>query len=114
MLQLFGTIDPPDAVQKYINLGNNQAGSGLIVFISNLLKFAGIIGGIYLVVQFILAGYGYISANGDPKRTEAAWAQIWQSLLGIVIIASAFVLAGVVGRITGINILNPTIYGPGP
>jgi len=32
----------------------------------------------------------------------------------MVIIASAFIIAGVIGRITGINILNPTIYGPNP
>ena len=114
MIGIFGNIQAPDAIQKYIALGNGQAGSGLLVFLSNLFKLAGVIGGIYMVFQIIIAGYSYLSANGDPKNTEKAWAQIWQSLLGMVIIGSAFVLAGVIGRITGINILNPTIYGPGP
>ena len=114
MIGIFGDILPPPAIQKYQQLGNGQAGSGLIVFMSNLFKRAGAIGGIYLVFQLIIAGYAYLSANGDPKNTEKAWNQIWQSLLGMVIIASAFIIAGVIGRITGINILNPTIYGPGP
>jgi uncharacterized protein (DUF927 family) len=65
-----------------------------------------------MVIQIIMAGYMYISANGDPKKTEQAWAKIWQAVLGFVIVAVAFVLAAVVGRITGVNPLTPTIYGP--
>jgi hypothetical protein len=60
----------------------------------------------------IFAGFQYISASGDVKKTEAAWAQIWQSLVGLLIISAAFIIAGLVGRLTGINILTPTIYGP--
>jgi len=43
---------------------------------------------------------------------EAAWAKIWQSLLGLLVIASSFVLAGLAERLTGINIINPDIHGP--
>lgn len=105
MIGLFGTIQNPT---KYAS----DQGSGLFTFLSNIFKLATAIGGIYLIVQIILAGFQYISASGDVKKTEAAWAQIWQSLLGLVIIAAAFIIAGVVGRLTGINILTPTIYGP--
>lgn len=87
-------------------------GEGLFKFLGNILKFAGTIGGIYMIIQLILAGYGYINANGDPKATSTAWSQIWQSILGMVIIASAFVIASVVERFTGIKILAPVIYGP--
>ncbi len=87
-------------------------GQGLFVFLGNVLKLVGTIAGIYMVIQIILAGFTYISANGDPKKTELAWTQIWQSVLGIVIIASAFVIASVVERITGIKIISPVIYGP--
>lgn len=105
MLGLFGTIENPT---KY----SSTQGSGLFDFISNILKFAGVAAGIYFIVQIILAGYQYLSANGDSKKTEQAWAQIWQSLLGIIIISAAFIIAGLIGRLTGINILNPEIYGP--
>ncbi len=87
-------------------------GEGLFKFLGNVLKFAGTIGGIYMIIQMILAGYAYISAAGDPKATATAWAQIWQSIVGMVIIASAFVIASVVERFTGIKILSPVIYGP--
>jgi hypothetical protein len=109
MFAIFGNIAPP------LNNGLFTAGSqgqGLFLFISNLLKITGIIGGIYMVFQFIFAGYMYLSAEGDVKKTTLAWAKIWQSILGFVIIASAFVLASLVERVTGIKILNPEINGP--
>lgn len=105
MLGIFGTISNPT------NYASDQ-GSGLFTFFSNAIKFISVVAGLFMIAQLIFAGFQYISANGDVKKTEQAWAQIWQSLLGLVIISAAFVIAGVVGRLTGINILTPTIYGP--
>jgi hypothetical protein len=90
---------------------NTEGGEGIFLLITDLLKIAGYVAGIFFLIQMILAGYGYISANGDPKKTEAAWAKIWQSLIGIIIVASAFIIASVVGYFLHIDILNPTIYG---
>jgi len=107
MIGIFGNITNPTKYGTDIDKGQ-----GLFTFLSNVFKFAAVAGGIYLIIQIILAGFDYISASGDVKKTEAAWAKIWQSLLGLVIISSAFIIAGVVGRLTGINILSPEIYGP--
>jgi len=111
MLSIFGNINPPEGVSDYIT----KAGSGgdaLFLFINNSIKMAGVIAGIYAVIQFIMAGYTYISANGDPKMTEKAWTMIWQSMLGLLVIGASFILAAVVGKLTGINPLEPQIYGP--
>ena len=107
MAGIFGNITAPSQLSKYSSAGTQ--GQGLFLFLSNLFKFTGVIAGIFMVFQIIFAGYMYISANGDPKKTEQARTKIWQSLLGIVIVSAAFALAAVVGRLTGINILNPTI-----
>jgi len=104
---IFGNIQAPSQLSKYSSAGSE--GQGLFLFLSNAFKFAGVIAGIILVVQFITAGYMYISANGDSKKTEQAWAKIWQAILGLVIVASAFTLAAVIGRLLGFDILNPTI-----
>jgi len=109
MFAIFGTIDKP-LNNALFNSGSQ--GQGLFLFISNLFKVVGVIAGIYMVFQFIFAGYMYLSAEGDVKKTLLAWTKIWQSVLGFVIIASAFVLAALIGRITGINILAPEINGP--
>lgn len=106
MLGIFGTISNPT------NYTSNQ-GSGLFTLISNILKLAGVIAGLFFVVQIIMAGFSYMSANGDQKKVDLAWAKIWQSLIGLLIVGGAFVLASVVGRIFGIDIINPTIVGPG-
>ena len=60
MLQIFGTItDPTNSKSK--------DGSGLFDLLSNIFKLAGVVAGIFFIVQLILAGYAYLSANGDPK-----------------------------------------------
>lgn len=102
---IFGTINNPTAFA-------GDGVTGFFSFLSTIFKLAGTLAGLYFIVQIIFAGYKYISANGDEKRTALAWATIWQSLIGIIIVGSAFVIASVIGTLFGINILNPTISGP--
>jgi len=85
---------------------------GFFDFLSVIFKLAGAAAGIFFVVQIIIAGFGYLGASGDEKKTAKAFATIWQSIIGLLIVASAFVIASVIGNIFGLNILNPTIYGP--
>ena len=103
-MAIFGNITNPT---KFA-----EGPAGFFNFLNTIFKLAGTIAGIYFVVQIILAGFTYLSANGDEKKTAAAWATIWQSLIGIAIVASAFIIASVIGKVTGIDPLNPTIYGP--
>ncbi|MDD2483325.1 MAG: hypothetical protein PHE32_00635 [Candidatus Shapirobacteria bacterium] len=108
MIGIFGNIQAPKAIQDFENAGGG-GGNGIFVFLSAIFKLAGTIAGIYFVIQIIIAGYTYLSANGDEKKTAQAWATIWQSLIGIVIVASAFVLTNTIGHWLGLNILNPEI-----
>ena len=108
MAGIFGNVEAP-LNNAYFT---GEKGSGLFLLLSNIFKIAGTIAGIFFVVQIIMAGYAYISANGDPKKTEAAWAKIWQSIIGLLIVAGAFVLASIIGNLFGIDILNPVISGP--
>lgn len=108
MMGIFGNITPP-LNNPYFNAPRGQ---GLFLFLGNIFKLVAVIAGIFMVFQFITAGYTYISANADPKKLEAAWNKIWNSILGLVIIASAFVLTSLVERFTGLKILNFQIWGP--
>ena len=110
MAGILGNIEAPVADNPYFTAGTQ--GEGLFLLLSNIFKLAGAIAGIFFVVQIILAGYGYLSSSGDPKKTEAAFAKIWQSLIGLLIVSGAFVLASFIGKILGIDILNPIISGP--
>lgn len=95
----------------------NISGSpgGLILFFSNILRLTFVIAGIYAFINFIIAGYGYMSAGGDSKAIASAWARIWQSLVGLVIIVGSFAFAALLGQVLfgdPTYILSPTIYGP--
>lgn len=105
MFGLLGNISNPT---KYSSTNNE----GLFTFISNIFQFAGVIAGIVFIIRIILAGYSYLSTSGDPKKFQQASDTIFQSILGLLIISSAFIITGLLGRFTQIDILNPTIYGP--
>lgn len=72
---------------------------GLQQIISIVLRSLIVVAGIYAVINIVLAGISYISAAGDSKRIGEATAKIWHSILGLVVAAGAFVLAGVIGEI---------------
>lgn len=123
MLSLFikkvfaqGVSDVVGTVQNpLIGPYGTAAGGGLILFFSNLLRlvFAG--AGIFALLNFITAGYQYMSAGGDTKALGAAWSRIWQTLWGLVILVGSFAMAALFGYLIFGNpmfILNPKVYGP--
>lgn len=104
----FGTVDNP--------LGYGDAfGGGLIILFNNILRlvFAG--AGVFAFIKILMAGFGFLNAGGDPKKIESAWASIWQTIIGLAIIISAFAIAAIIGQIffgSATAILNPRIYRP--
>lgn len=89
---------------------------GLINFISNVIKFVTIAAGLFAFINLIIAGFTYISAGSDAKKTAEAWSRIYMSLIGMVIIVGSYAIAGVMGMIffgSPTAILSPVIYGPG-
>lgn len=112
-MDIIGKIKVPEAIQS---LSPEGSPSGLITLFNNILRLLIVIAGIYALLNFILAGYDFISAGGDPKKIDAAWAKIWQSLVGLLIIVISFLLAALIGKLlfgSADAILNPKIYGPG-
>ena len=110
---IFGKIEPPEALKKLYPGGGPE---GMIVLFNNILKLLVVGAGIWALFNFILAGYEFMGAAGDPKKVELAWAKIWQSMVGLLIIAGSFALAGLLGLLLFGNataILKPVIYGPG-
>lgn len=109
MLQIFGTIEPPDFI-------DDPTTAGLITFISNLVIFLITIAGLYVFFNLILAGYQFISGGGDAKAISSAWSKIYQSIIGLAIVAASLLITAVVSLVIfgdATFILNPTIYGPG-
>lgn len=72
---------------------------GIVSFLNTILKLVFIAAGIWAFFNFIIAGFVFMSAGGDAKKVASAWDRIWQSLLGLVIIVSSFLVAAIVGLI---------------
>ncbi len=94
----YGEITPPPELRSLIVKGGG-AGGGLVVLINNLIKILIVAAGLFAVFNFITAGYQLLASGGDPKKVEEAWTKIWHSLLGVVIIAAAFLLAALAGQL---------------
>lgn len=116
MLSLFGDITNPFDT---LSPGNYTGGEGqdLITLVGNLVRLLIVVAGVYVLFNLIMAGYIYISAGGDPKNITRAWEKIWQSLLGLVIIAASFILAVIIGYVVygpsnASILINPPIFGP--
>lgn len=98
MLNIFGTIKHP-----YINSGggtySDLTGGGLISLISNILNLLIILAGIFTLVNLILAGYGYLTSSNEPQKISNAGNKILQSVIGLAIVASTFVIASLLGLV---------------
>lgn len=95
--------------------GYSSVFGGFGLLVTSLLRLVFVAGGILSLFNFIVAGFQYMNAGGDSKAMSAAWARIWHSLLGLVVIVGSFALTAVVGQVLFGNanfILNPTIIGP--
>lgn len=112
---MFGNIKNPFGSTIY--KGDIQSGNfGMILLLNNIIKLITIVAGLFAFFQFITAGFQFINAGGDSKAISQAWNKIWQAILGLVIVAGAFVLAAIFGYLIFGDptiFLNPKLTGAG-
>ena len=109
-VDIFGTINKPIST-KYGSIGTPDL--GLVSFVNNLLGLVTTIAGIFVIVNFIIAGYQYLSSNGEAQKILAAGNKILQSAIGIGLVAIAYVIAAIVGKILfndPTRLLQPGIF----
>lgn len=112
---IFGTINAPQGVAEY----NTAAGGGigLLIFLSRIVQFVFIIGGLVVVYNFISAGFVYLTSEGDSKAHEKVKNQVTYSVIGLVMLVLSFGFASLLGALffgDPTFFLNPTIQGPTP
>lgn len=69
-------------------------------FIAVIFEFAGII----LFVMFIIAGFKFITSQGDPKALEGAKGTLTHAIIGLVVLVLAFVILVLIKTITGVDV----------
>lgn len=85
---------------------------GPVILMNSVLKIVFIIAGLWAFINFIIAGYGFMSAGGESKNISKAWDRIWQSFIGLLFIVGSFLLAAIAGVLLFHDptaILQPTL-----
>jgi len=107
----FGSVNLPAGLSQY--------GSDPGIAFGKLIQFALrgliVIAGLYALFNLIFAGYAFMSAGDDSKKVAGAWAQIWQTFLGLAVAAGSFILAAIIGKLIFDDwgfLLKPTIPTP--
>ncbi len=111
LAQNIGRINPPDAISGY----SSAEGEGIFALLNNIMKLMIVGAGLFALFNFITAGYQFISAGGDTQKINDAWNKIWQSMLGVLIAAGSFTIAGLLGKLVfgeWTAIISPEITGP--
>lgn len=115
---MFGEIKSPfDTGQSFEDASvYSSVKTGLPKLLSVGLTMIAVIAGIYTLILIVFAGFEYITASGEPEKIQKAWQKITQSLVGLLIIASAFAISAIIGLIFFNDVgfvFKPIIYGPG-
>jgi hypothetical protein len=86
--------------------------------VSAVISMFLIVGGFVVFFQFLLAGFAFISSEGDPQKLAKARNKIIWAFIGLVILASAFGLIMLAQSMLGVCFgfgceLNPSELYPG-
>lgn len=107
----FGTVTLPAGLGKF----GSEPGPAFGKLIQFGLRALIVGAGIYALFNLVLAGYSFMSAGDDSKKVAGAWAQIYQTLIGLAFAAGAFVLAAIFGQLlfgNALFLLQPSIPTP--
>lgn len=114
-----GGVTPPGKIATYNALagGTSTSGIGILMFASKLINLFAIICGIWSMFNFLYAGYTYIINQYDTKAQQEIKDRLTMTVIGLVIIVSAYMAAGLVGLIffgDATFILQPKLQGAIP
>lgn len=107
--KLFGKIEPPPGSSYF---ANNHPVDVLVSLLNVALNLTMIVAGLVTLINFIRAGYTFLTAGADPKKLEEAQNIIKWSGVGLLIVVMAPLAAAIIGYIVfgdAMAILRPTI-----
>ncbi len=109
---VIGRVTEPKGLAKFNWASETDSKIGLISFFSILIKLASIIAGIWVMFNFIMAGWLYIASDGDAGAHAKVNEKLTYSIIGILIIVAAYTIAGILSLLLfgdALFILSPTV-----
>lgn len=86
---------------------NENTATQLNNVISVVIGVMTIVAALWFIFQFLTAGYLWINSGGDKHNLEIARDRILNNIIGLIVVIATWVIMGVVGKIFGLDILNP-------
>src|SRR3989344_3822943 len=87
--------------------GASAGGKPIEQFLSVLLGFFTIVGGLMFLMYFVFGGLAWLSAGGDKGKVEGARTQLTNAAIGLIIVIVSQAIIGIVSGVLGLSILNP-------
>jgi hypothetical protein len=106
---VFGQISPPPGVAAY---DDDVGGIGIVRFFSVLLQIATLFAGIFVLYQFVMAGFEYITGDGSASSATKVREKLTSSIVGLVIIVASYAIAALIGLLVfgdATFIINPNL-----
>ena len=85
----------------------SSTGDALNKFISNMVGFLTILGGVIFMIYFFFAALQWVLAGSDEGKVESAKKQMTNGAIGLIIIILSYGIIAIIGRIVGLDILDP-------
>lgn len=113
------TLTPTLAKSVDINIGDPNVGvnpqTALGGLLKNVLILIFVIAAVVVLFMLAWGGFQWITSGGDKEAVDKARKRIIAALIGMALLALAYLLTVVVGTIVGIDIFKlttlPTIHG---
>ena len=112
----FGQVSAPPGVVGFNEQVGGDGGIGIFLFIDSLITIFTVVAGLWVMFNFLLAGFTYITGAGDSGSHQKVRDRITMSVIGLVLMVSAYTIIGILGLLffgEASYFLNPIITGPG-
>lgn len=100
-----GSLEDVYAPGKALNAAAPGSSPTLSTLVNPIIANILIISGIVAFFTIFLAGFNYVSAGGDKAKTEQAQNMLNYGIIGIIVIAAAFLITKLVGTQLSIKLL---------
>ncbi len=75
--------------------------------LSDVITVLTVVGGLAFIIYFVVGALKWITAGGDKGKMTEAQSGMTQAAVGLIAIVASYFIAGIVGGVLGLDILNP-------
>lgn len=76
-------------------------------FLSPLINNVLVVMGVAALFFMLFAGFNYINSGGDKAKVQQASSMLTYTILGLIVIAAAYVITKLAGALTGFDVFSP-------